>query len=32
VPLCITAVGCLVMFFMGNTLYELVLPIVGGEL
>jgi len=32
VPLCITAVGCLVLFVLGDAIYDLVLPIVGGKL
>ena len=32
VPLCITAVGCLVLFGMGDAIYRLLLPVVGGHL
>ncbi|MFT4978461.1 MAG: multicomponent Na+:H+ antiporter subunit D, partial [Myxococcota bacterium] len=31
-PLCITAVGCIVLFVLGDAIYELILPIVGGKL
>ncbi|MEL6347345.1 MAG: monovalent cation/H+ antiporter subunit D family protein [Myxococcota bacterium] len=32
IPLCITAAGTVALFFMGDLLYQLVLPIVGGSL
>ncbi|MGE3260068.1 MAG: hypothetical protein AB7J94_10565 [Geobacter sp.] len=30
VPLCATAVGCILLFFFAGSLYDLLLPIVGG--
>jgi multicomponent Na+:H+ antiporter subunit D len=32
VPLCLTAVGCIVLFVLGDGIYQLVLPVVGGAL
>ena len=32
VPLCLTAAGCLVLFLLGDGLYQLILPVVGGAL
>jgi multicomponent Na+:H+ antiporter subunit D len=31
-PLCLTAAGCLVLFVLGDGLYQLILPVVGGAL
>ncbi len=32
VPLCLTAAGCVVLFAMGDAIYKLILPVVGGAL
>lgn len=31
VPLCITAVGSVLLFFFADSIYEVLLPIAGGE-
>ncbi|MDG1478343.1 MAG: monovalent cation/H+ antiporter subunit D family protein [Myxococcota bacterium] len=31
-PLCLTAAGCLVLFLLGDGIYQLILPVVGGAL